>query len=548
MASARNNKAGTTGTDAKAHTMPDTDWWRGAVIYQIYPRSFADANGDGIGDLKGITDKLDHVASLGVDGVWLSPFFTSPMKDFGYDVADFCDVDPIFGTLADFDALLARAHTLGLKVIIDQVYSHTSDQHAWFQASRESRTGDKADWYIWADAREDGTPPNNWQSVFMGPSWTWDNRRGQYYMHNFLSSQPDLNVHNPEVQEALLASAKFWLDRGVDGFRMDAVNFMMHDPEFRDNPPAYEDRGPKPFDRQEHLYNQSHADIPKFLARMRKLMDAYPGTFTVAEVGGERALEEMQLYTEGDSRLNTAYSFEFLEADSLSAIVIRAAVEAWPDTPGMGWPSFTFSNHDRPRATTRWGLDLDAEDSPAFAKMLNMLILSLRGSVCLYQGEELGLPQAHVPYERLTDPEAIANWPATLGRDGTRTPMPWQKGAPHAGFGAHEPWLPMDPRHEVRAVSVQEADENSVLNALRDFLKFRKGEKALIKGAIAFLDAPEPVLAFRRTLAGESRLCVFNLSGTAQGWQAEGQSGTAAYSLNGATPGQPLPPFGAYII
>jgi len=545
MALAQHNKSDN-GVNQAAQA--DTDWWRGAVIYQVYPRSFMDASGDGVGDLKGITGKLDHIASLGVDGIWLSPFFTSPMKDFGYDVADFCDVDPIFGTLADFDALLARAHGLGLKVIIDQVYSHTSDQHPWFQESRKARTGDKADWYVWADAKADGGPPSNWMSVFMGSSWTWDDGRGQYYLHNFLESQPDLNVHNPDVQDALLEAGRFWLDRGVDGFRMDAVNFMMHDPELRDNPKAFEYRGDKPFDLQEHLYNQSHADIPKFLARVRALMNEYPGTFTVAEVGGERALEEMQLFTRGDQGLNTAYSFEFLEADTLSAKVIREAVEAWPDTPGMGWPSFTFSNHDRPRAVSRWAADAKSEDNPAFAKMLNILILSLRGSVCLYQGEELGLPQAHVPFERLTDPEAIANWPSTLGRDGTRTPMPWEAKADHAGFSSHEPWLPVDPRHAVRAVDVQERDEASVLNALRAFLKFRKGERALIKGAIRFLDAPEPVLAFERAHEGETLTCVFNLSGQEQGWPVAGASGDARFSLNGAAPGERLPAFGACIL
>ncbi|WP_286829616.1 MULTISPECIES: alpha-glucosidase family protein [Kordiimonas] len=544
MALAQHNKSD---NNVVGQAQADTDWWRGAVIYQVYPRSFKDASGDGVGDLKGITGKLDHIASLGVDGIWLSPFFTSPMKDFGYDVADFCDVDPIFGTLADFDALLARAHALGLKVIIDQVYSHTSDQHPWFKESRKGRAGDKADWYVWADAKEDGSAPSNWMSVFMGSSWAWDAHRGQYYLHNFLESQPDLNVHNPAVQDALLEAGRFWLDRGVDGFRMDAVNFMMHDPEFRDNPPAYEYRGDKPFDLQEHLYNQSHADIPKFLARVRAMMNEYPGTFTVAEVGGERALEEMQLFTRGDQGLNTAYSFEFLEADTLSARVIREAVEAWPDTPGMGWPSFTFSNHDRPRAVSRWALDTQTEDNPAFAKMLNMLILSLRGSVCLYQGEELGLPQAHVPFERLTDPEAIANWPSTLGRDGTRTPMPWDAADEHAGFSSHDPWLPVDPRHAARAVSVQEGDEASVLNALRAFLAFRKTQPALVKGSIRFLDAPEPVLAFERTHESETLTCVFNLSAVPQDWSGD-TYGVSLFSLEGAEPGKPLPPHGAYCL
>ena len=271
---------------------PDVaEWWRGAVIYQVYPRSFADSNGDGVGDLKGVADHLDHIASLGVDAVWLSPFYTSPMRDFGYDVADYCDIDPIFGTLADFDALVAKAHGLGLRVITDLVFAHTSDHHAWFRESRQSRTGPKADWYVWADARPDGSPPTNWQSVFGGPAWTWDARRGQYYMHNFLPEQPQLNVHNPAVQDALLDVARFWLDRGVDGFRFDAINFSMHDPALRDNPPLPPGgKRTRPFDFQDKVHNQSHPAIADFLKRIRALTDSYGGRFSVAEVGGDHAV------------------------------------------------------------------------------------------------------------------------------------------------------------------------------------------------------------------------------------------------------------------
>jgi alpha-glucosidase len=328
----------------------DRVWWRGAAIYQIYPRSFADSNGDGIGDLAGITAHLDYVASLGVDGIWLSPFFTSPMADFGYDVADYCDVDPIFGTLADFDALVARAHALGLRVIIDQVYSHTSDEHPWFSESRANRGNAKADWYVWADAKADGSPPNNWQSVFGGPAWTWDARRRQYYMHNFLSAQPQLHVHLPDVQQALLDTARFWLDRGVDGFRIDAINFAMHDPELRDNPPAPETNGvrTRPFDFQLHIHNQSHPDIPGFLERLRSLIDEYGARFTVAEVGGESPEREMHAFTADGRRLNSAYGFNFLYADRLTPALVREAVEQWPDVPGMGWPSWAFENHDAP--------------------------------------------------------------------------------------------------------------------------------------------------------------------------------------------------------
>ena len=287
---------------------PHWEWWRGAVVYQIYPRSFADTNGDGIGDLKGITAHLDHVASLGVDAVWLSPFYPSPMKDFGYDVADYCDVDPVFGTLADFDALLTKAHDLGLKVVVDQVWSHTSDRHPWFQASRQDRANPYADWYVWADARADGAPPNNWQSVFGGPGWTWDARRGQYYQHNFLPEQPQLNARNPAVQEALLAVGRFWLDRGVDGFRLDAVNFMMGDPELRDNP-ALPPGGKRtrPFDFQDKIRNQSSPDILPFLERVRALTDSYNDRFTVAEVAGDHAAREMKQYTADNRRLNSAY-------------------------------------------------------------------------------------------------------------------------------------------------------------------------------------------------------------------------------------------------
>ena len=339
-----------------------TSWWRGAAIYQIYPRSFADANGDGVGDLAGITAHLDHVASLGVDGVWLSPFFPSPMKDFGYDISEYRGVDPVFGTLADFDALVARAHRLGLKLIIDQVYAHSSDAHGWFAESRADRTNARHDWYVWADAKADGTPPNNWQSVFGGPGWTWDARRGQYYMHNFLASQPQLNVHLPAVQEALLDVARFWLDRGVDGFRLDAISCAMMDPALRDNParPPTNDRRTRPFDFQVHVHNQSHPDIPLFLERVRALTDDYPDRFTVAEVGGPDVEPEMQRFTQGDRRLNTAYGFNFLYAKALTPMLVRdirssagRTHRAWAGRAGR---SRITMRHARSRAGRRRGM------------------------------------------------------------------------------------------------------------------------------------------------------------------------------------------------
>lgn len=490
-------------------------WPKGAAIYQIYPRSFRDSNGDGVGDLKGITEKLDYIARLGVDAVWLSPFFTSPMCDFGYDVADYCDVDPLFGTLSDFDALLKKAHGLGLKIIIDQVYSHTSDQHPWFAESRQNRTNEKADWYVWADPKPDGSPPNNWMSVFGGVSWEWDARRGQYYLHNFLVSQPDLNLHNKEVQDALLGVTRFWLDRGVDGFRLDALNFAMHDPQLRDNPPAaYGSKKPsRPFDFQDHLYNQSHPDIPKFLERIRTVTDDYANIFTVAEVVGPNPLAEMKAFTAGDAHLTTAYNFDFLYADKLTPARIRKSFSGWPGDAGEALPSWAFSNHDAPRCISRWAPTSGNQgaDQRQAAKLYLLLLVSLRGYVFLYQGEELGLPQAEVPFEALQDPEAIANWPATLGRDGARTPMPWEKTAKCGGFSTGIPWLPMDARHLPLSADAQESNAGSVLNFARKALALRRISAVLREGAIRFLDAPEDILAFFREKDGERMLCVFNL-------------------------------------
>ncbi|KPF62035.1 alpha-amylase family glycosyl hydrolase [Porphyrobacter sp. AAP60] len=493
-------------------------WWRGAVIYQIYPRSFRDTNGDGIGDLAGIADGLDYIADLGVDGIWISPFFTSPMRDFGYDVADYCGIDPSFGSFKDFDRIIEKAHALGLKVIIDQVYSHTSDEHAWFQESRADRTNSKADWYVWADPRPDGSPPSNWQSVFGGSAWQWDGPRKQYYLHNFLTSQPDLNVHNVAVQDALLDVARFWLGRGVDGFRLDALNFSMHDPELRDNPPSGlpMDLVTRPFDMQVKQYNQSHPDIVAFLERIRQTIDEFPGRFTVAEVGGPEPLAEMKAFTQGGKRLDSAYNFDFLYAPRLTAPLVRASLSQWSGEDGEGWPSWAFSNHDAPRAVTRWTLDGDM----ARAARLNLLLLlSLRGNPILYQGEELGLPQGHVAFEDLQDPEAIANWPHTLGRDGARTPMPWAAKAPQAGFSnANRTWLKLDAAHTGFAVDRQASDPVSTLSYARQILRLRRDHPALVSGDIALLDTPEDVLAFIRHEGESDVLCAFNLGEAAAEW------------------------------
>ncbi|WP_066529190.1 alpha-glucosidase [Erythrobacter sp. CCH5-A1] len=509
---------------ALAETALATDaalaWWRGAVIYQIYPRSFRDTNGDGIGDLAGIAEGLDYIADLGVDGIWISPFFTSPMKDFGYDVADYCGIDPSFGTFADFDRIIEKAHSLGLKVIIDQVYSHTSDEHAWFQESRQDRTNPKADWYVWADPKPCGSPPSNWQSVFGGSAWQWDGPRKQYYLHNFLTSQPDLNVHNPEVQNALLDVARFWLARGVDGFRLDALNFSMHDPELRDNPPSGVpmELVTRPFDMQIKRYNQSHPDIVAFLERIRQTLDEFPGRFTVAEVGGPEPLAEMKAFTAGGKRLDSAYNFDFLYAPRLTAPLVRASLSQWSGEEGEGWPSWAFSNHDAPRAVTRWTLD----GGMARAGRLNLLLLlALRGNPIIYQGEELGLPQGEVAFEDLQDPEAIVNWPHTLGRDGARTPMPWIAGAPQAGFSsANRTWLKLDPVHTGFAVDKQAADPVSTLAYARALLAARRGAPALARGGITLLDSPEDILAFLREDGESTVLCVFNLGDAPGHWRA----------------------------
>ena len=434
----------------EAQMQTSSNWWRGGVIYQIYPRSFLDSNGDGIGDLPGITARLDYVASLGVDGIWLSPFFTSPMLDFGYDISDYRDVDPMFGTLEDFDRLVEAAHARGLKVIIDQVLSHTSDAHPWFEESRQSRDNPRADWYVWADAKPDGSPPNNWLSIFGGSAWQWDSRRLQYYMHNFLVSQPDLNFHNTEVQDALLDVARFWLDRGVDGFRLDTIIFYLHDQELRDNPAlAPELRNDQtapavnPYNYQEHLYDKSRPENLEFLKRLRAVMEEYPAVAAVGEVGdSQRGLEIVGEYTSGGDKMQMCYAFEFLAPQQVTPKRVIDSINAFDAAAPEGWACWAFSNHDVVRHVSRWGAGI--EDKAAYAKMLASLLMTLKGSICLYEGEELGLTEADIAFEDLQDPYGIEFWPEFKGRDGCRTPMVWQAGAVNAGFStAEKTWLPV---------------------------------------------------------------------------------------------------------
>ena len=476
-----------------------TDWWRGAVIYQVYPRSFQDSNGDGIGDLPGIMRRLDHIASLGVDCIWLSPINQSPQKDMGYDVSDYKEVDRLFGSLEDFDQLIERAHALGLKVIIDQVLSHSSDMHPWFRESRLNRTNAKADWYVWADPKRDGSPPNNWPSVFGGRAWEWNPSRGQYYFHNFLLEQPDLNFHNPAVQDAVLDVLRFWLERGVDGFRLDTVNYYFHDRQLRSNPPARRPRhlpyAVNPYDMQEHRYGKSQPENVTFLKRVRALLDQFPGTTTVGEVGDSHiGLRLMGEYTSGGDKLHMAYTFDML-GNEFSAAHFRGKMQRFFDANKDGWPCWSFSNHDVDRHVSRWLKH--AREPAALARQAVAMLIALKGSICLYQGEELGLPQADMLFEELTDPPGIRFWPEYKGRN---------------GFTTGTPWLPVKPNHSALAVAGQNDDPDSTLNHYRAALAFRRAHPALKDGDIEVLKLGEPVLGFRRWTGAERLVCLYNLS------------------------------------
>lgn len=526
----------------KASSKPDLaidrDWWRGAVIYQIYPRSYQDSNGDGIGDLKGIIGRLSYIAALGADAIWISPFFKSPMKDFGYDVTDYCDVDPMFGTLADFDALTAEAHRLGLKVMIDEVLSHTADNHPWFKESRSSRSNPKADWYVWADARPDGTPPNNWLSIFGGSAWQWDTSRQQYYMHNFLAEQPDLNFHNHEVQDALLDVTRFWLERGVDGFRLDTINFYFHSQGLENNPPLPpEERNDQtapavnPYNYQDHLYDKSRPENLGFLERFRALLDECPATAAVGEVGdSQRGLEVVAAYTAGGKRVHMCYSFDFLAPEKISAGKVRSVLESFGKVASDGWSCWAFSNHDVMRPASRWAAN--EADPTAYLKVISALLMSLRGSVCIYQGEELGLGEAELRFEDLQDPYGIRFWPEFKGRDGCRTPMVWDGDAKNGGFSQAKPWLPVPAKHLAQAVNVQQDDEASLLEHYRRFLTFRRAHPALAKGDITFIESEGDTVAFTRRAGNEQIVCVFNLG-----------AGPAKVDLGGRSL-QPLPGHG----
>ena len=490
----------------------NTDWWRDAIIYQIYPRSFKDSNGDGIGDLLGITEKLEYVAQLGVDIVWISPFFTSPMNDFGYDVSDYCNVDPIFGTLQDFQILVDKAHQLGLKIMIDQVLSHTAEAHPWFVESRQSKNNPKSDWYVWADPKPDGTAPNNWLSIFGGSAWQWDTRRCQYYLHNFLTSQPDMNFHNLEVQKAHLDNMRFWLDIGVDGFRLDACIFHFHDEQLRDNPVALVQNTVSvskvnPYGMQSHIYDTCRPENLNFLEKIRKLLDEYKA-ISIGEIGADNALEMMVQYTQGNQRLHMSYSFNLLTSE-ISAAHIKTQVSQFEQSSNGGIASWSVGNHDVMRVVSRWGRGTLNNE---FAKLILAIQLTLKGVPCIYQGDELALSESDIAFDDIQDPVGKTFWPEAKGRDGCRTPIPWDATALYAGFSTVKTWLPIPSEHLALSVSNQEIDENSNLQFSRKIIQWRKKYPQLLRGDIIFFDYPEPILAFRRDLNGfQSIIAIFNL-------------------------------------
>jgi alpha-glucosidase len=474
-------------------------WWRGASIYQVYVRSFCDGNGDGQGDFAGLISKLDYIASLGVDAIWLSPIHPSPNRDWGYDVADYDGVHADYGTLQDFTALVDAAHARGLKIILDEVLAHTSDEHAWFAASRDGDAA-KRDWYVWADPQDDGTVPNNWLSVFGGPAWSYQPARRRYYHHKFLRQQPKLNWMHTEAREAALSVLDRWQGRGVDGFRLDVANAFLHDTQLRDNPPIpAAERGPQDWsaaaNMQRHLNDSNLEENRALLDVVRRRVDAFENRFVFGEFSEE--FERAGCYLDSATGLHAGYNFALLHARDAAAI--RAHLQTLARFPEH-WPCIAFSNHDVTRTVSRFG-----DDS---AKVMLALLAALRGTILLYQGEELGLPEVDLARAQLRDPVGDLYYPLFKGRDGCRTPMPWDAHAPNLGFGGGTPWLPLAPAHAALAVSRQDSDPASALTYTRALMAARKAHPALRHGSLTLLDGP---LAFVRETDGRRIVCAFNL-------------------------------------
>jgi alpha-glucosidase len=480
---------------------PGDAWWRGAVVYQIYPRSFQDSDGDGIGDLRGIVSRLDYLASLPVDAIWISPVFPSPMLDFGYDISDYCGIDPIFGSLDDFDLLIAEAHRRGLKVLLDLVPSHTSDRHPWFLESRSSRVNPKRNWYVWADPRQGGGLPNNWISEFGGPAWTWDETTGQYYLHLYLREQPALNWRNPEVHTAMAEVMRFWFRRGVDGFRVDAVEHLAPDAELRNNPPNphwREHEGPA----RSHVrtYTAHQPDGYMAAKEMRRVADEFPRRVLLGEAYGSID-EVVGYYGEMLDGFHLPFNFELVTApwDAGHIAAFAAAYEA--ALPPHAWPTWVLGNHDRSRIVTRVG--------PAQARVAMMLLLTLRGTPTLYQGDELGLPDAVIPPGQVQDPWEKRVPGQGLGRDPVRTPIPWSA-APQAGFTSGRPWLPVS---RDTTVEEQERDPDSMLNLTRRLLALRRAEPALHGGSYESVASGDGLLVFRRRYGPRKLTVALNFGG-----------------------------------
>ena len=482
-------------------------WWQRGIIYQIYPRSFMDSDGNGVGDLTGIAGKLDYLQWLGIDAIWLSPISPSPMVDFGYDVADFTGIDPIFGTLEDFDHLIHEAHQRSIRVIFDFVPNHSSDQHPWFIESRSSRDNPKRDWYVWRDPQPDGSPPNNWLSTFGGSAWTWDAPTEQYFFHEYFEQQPDLNWRNPEVRRAMLNVLRFWLDRGVDGFRLDAVWHLMKDERLRDNPsnPFFQP-SMSLYHRLIPAYNSDQHEMFEVLREMREVVDEYEERLLIGEL--YLPIDRLVAYygPDGDI-LHLPHNFHLMR-QPWDVRHIGAVIDFYEGRlPDFAWPNWVLSNHDNPRMASRIGAGQ--------ARVAAMLLLTLRGTPTLYYADELGLPDVAIPSSLIQDPQERTNPGLHLGRDPERTPMQWDA-SPNAGFTTGTPWLPVGDDYRALNVEVQRSDPRSMLTMQQRLINLRRAEPALILGDYAPLRTESNLLAYTRELEGRTFLIVLNLSHEAQ--------------------------------
>jgi alpha-glucosidase len=488
-------------------------WWRDGVIYQIYPRSFADSNGDGVGDLPGIISKLDYLQWLGVDAIWLSPINPSPMADFGYNVSNYHDIDPIFGSLSDFDRLVSEAHARGIRVVLDMVMNHTSDQHPWFVESRSSRDNPKRDWYIWRNPKN-GRGPNNWESVFGGKAWQFDERTGQYYLHLFVPQQPDLNWRNPQVKEALFGECAFWLDRGVDGFRLDVAHMFVKAEGLPDNPRKFGWRG---YDRQDHSNHINQPETHAIWKEFRQLLNRYDQRMAVGEVEPTGA---EGYYSSGDDELHLVFNFAMLHQRRWEAQAFRAVAQAWYDKlPNGAWPCWVLNNHDNRRSISRYAA---GEFTEARARVAATMLLTLRGTPFLYYGEELGLPEGKIPRAEIVDPPGRKYWPIYKGRDGCRTPMPWDA-TTHAGFSTRKPWLRVNLDYARVNVESERGDPNSLLNFYRQLLALRHSSPALQQGSYRALTTTDNVFAYERAVEDQRMLIALNFSSRPASINLEGK-------------------------